>query len=663
MICHQGAGLSGNVQRGVSPHGLSCPATNNGPQPLRLMKAPRMGPQPSTHENSSHMTRSIGEFIAVASTDSRAWDASRLHDPLTWPAAPGSPAPAFDSPTPWLKVWTRGDVTIKYDASAGGLGMWLPTPAATYLHPAQVIDRWMRERSCQEQALRGRYAYLCWDSPARRFVALTDAFRTLPIYHATVDGHVIVASDLRLILATGLVPRRASHAAIYQYLNFSYVPAPISAVEGIAKLPAGFRLAGTPNGCGIERYWDATYPADLTGDENARVQQLRDVIVKTVERHRPGQDTPWGTFLSGGTDSSSISGVLARQDPAAQVSSFSIGFAEEGYDELGFSRVAVKYYGLSPNERVVDEAAATAVVPRLAQGFDEPFGNSSAIPTYYCADLAASTGRHVLVAGDGGDEIFGGNERYRKDQIFEKFHTSPMLVQAAARHLAGALGGLDTRWANRIKNFVRRGSLPNPDRFYTDDSFASDHFDELLSSGFRSTVRRDDALQAQRDIYAQAQADCTLHKLMYLDLKMTIADNDVVKVVRASRLAGVDVVFPYLDRDLVDFTGRLPGSDKVRGLNKRHLFKLAAATILPQEILTKKKQGFGLPVSVWLRRKGAFHDLVADVLLSRRAAERGYFETDFIKHLWQRHERGAWDHSAELYQLLMLELWHRHHLD
>jgi asparagine synthase (glutamine-hydrolysing) len=167
----------------------------------------------------------------------------------------------------------------------------------------------------------------------------------------------------------------------------------------------------------------------------------------------------------------------------------------------------------------------------------------------------------------------------------------------------------------------------------------------------------------QRRIYAEAQADCTLHRLMYLDLKMTIADNDIVKVVRAARMAGVDVVFPYLDRRLVDFTGRLPGTDKVRGASKRHLFKLATDDILPEAIRKKKKQGFGLPVSVWLRRGGRYHDLVHDVVLSPRSVSRDLFDPAFVRRLIERHERGAWDHASEIHMLLMLELWHREHVD
>jgi asparagine synthase (glutamine-hydrolysing) len=269
----------------------------------------------------------------------------------------------------------------------------------------------------------------------------------------------------------------------------------------------------------------------------------------------------------------------------------------------------------------------------------------------------------TLVAGDGGDEIFGGNERYRKDAIFQRYHRAPRLVRAAGRGAAAALRGVDARWANRVKNFIRRATLPNPDRFYTDDAFASEHFEALLTPEFRAELDPSDTLVLMRGIYGQARASSELNRLLYLDLQLTIADNDVVKVVKAARLAGVDVVFPYLDRSLVEFTGRLPVRDKLRGFNKRYLFKRAMADILPPAIIQKKKHGFGLPIGTWLRNDGPYHQLVRDTLFSPRSAMRGIFRPEFVVGLLERHRRGAWNHSADIHMLLMFELWLRDTLD
>jgi asparagine synthase (glutamine-hydrolysing) len=571
-------------------------------------------------------------------------------------------------PAPNVHVWVRGDTRIiGDDQAAGGLGLALEplrgSKRAEAVDPRDaVVSTWSREGRFAQSHLHGRYSYVLWSADGKRALACTDAFRTCPVFHAQVDGGLLIASDLRLILRSGLLTPRVSLQAVYQYLNFSYVPAPLTAIEGASKLPAGSCLEWSGVHLAVHHHWDAAYPEDMSAPEAQRIEQLRETIVHTVSDYRCADAQGWGTFLSGGTDSSSISGMLAQAHDAP-VNSFSIGFKEDGYDELPYSRIASQHFGLKAHEYRVSEDDTVNALPLMVDAYDEPFGNSSAIPTYFCTKLAAQNGVSMMVAGDGGDEIFGGNERYRKDQIFNRFHTSPAPVRALGQALAGVLKGVESRWANRIKNFVHRGSLPNPDRFYSDDAFASKHFEAMLSPAFRAAVRPDDALDVQRRVYAEAQAQAELHRLMYLDLKMTIADNDVVKVVRAGKLAGVEVVFPYLDRRLVDFTGHLPASDKVRGSDKRHLFKLAMNDILPEAIRKKKKQGFGLPTSVWLKRGGRYADLLSGIVLSDRALARGYFNADFIRGLIERHQSGAWDHASDIHMLAVLELWHREYVD
>lgn len=572
------------------------------------------------------------------------------------------------SPAPGIALAYSGDVRCIMADGKGALGLSrLPERGGAAAAPADATDaslrNWMECPDWQPTEQRGRFVYAGWDAGTRSLIAFTDMFRSYPLYYCETPSGVLCASDLRLILeALGSIPE-VDLTAIYHYLNFAYIPSPRSAVAGVRKVPPGSRLEWRAGQMTVRRIIDARYSEDLHGNDEERARGLRDCIVSTVSDYRPAASTPWGTYLSGGTDSSSISGILARANEGVQVDSFSIGFGEGAYDELPFARIAAGYYGLASHERVVNEADSVDLIARLVRGFDEPFGNSSAIPTFYCADLARGNGKHFLIAGDGGDEIFGGNERYAKDQVFRWFHNSPALVRGAGHMLAAALGKADSHWANRIKNMIHRGSMPNPDRFYSDDSFASDHFDEMLSADFRAHVDRDDSLQVQREIYARASTASELHRLMYLDLQMTIAENDVVKVVRSAKMAGVDVGFPYLDTALVNYAGRLPANAKVKVLKKRYLFKQAMVDILPTQILKKKKQGFGLPLAVWLRQGGAMRDMVNDVLRSQRARERGYFQPAFVEQMLERHERASWDYSSEIFRLLMLELWHREYLD
>ena len=611
----------------------------------------------------------LGDFLICISGRSSVELPAKTLSQQQWPEMHGrSQELTVQTPAPGILIAYTGDVRCLMNADRGGLGLSrTPERGGAGDSPSEATDAslqaWIKNADWQPSAQRGRFFYAGWDAKDPALIAFTDLFRSYPIYfRATSDG-LLCASDLRIMLAAMGSRPSIDTAAIYHYLNFACVPSPRSAVAGVHKLEPGSQLEWRRGKVAVRRFIDARYQEDLRGTDAQRADGLREQIVSTVSGYCPAPSTPWGTYLSGGTDSSSIAGILSRANAGVPVDSFSIGFGEGAYDELPFSRIAVRHFGLAPHERVVNEADSVAAIPLLVRAFDEPFGNSSAIPTYYCAELAGRAGKQLLIAGDGGDEIFGGNQRYAKDQVFRWFHEAPALVRGLGQLLARSLRGTDSHLANRIKNMIHRGTLPNPDRFYSDDSFASDHYEELLESDFRAQLDRNDSLQVQRQIFARAKTSSELHRLMYLDLQMTIAENDVVKVVRSAKIAGIDVAFPYLDSALVDYTGRLPPRFKVNVLKKRYLFKLAMAGILPDEIIKKKKQGFGLPLAVWLRQGGPMRELVNDVLRSRRALERGYFRKPFVEQLMERHERGSWDYSSEIFRLLMLELWHCEYLD
>lgn len=510
---------------------------------------------------------------------------------------------------------------------------------------------------------RGRFVDLRIDVAGRRILAHGDHFATLPLYYCAHDAGILLASDLRLLLDAPWHAREPDKAAIYHLLNFGYIPAPLTILAGIRRLLPAERIAIESGRVTSSRYWNPTYPEDLDGDEDTLARGLEERIVATVQRYRPEDDSGWGCFLSGGTDSSSITSILARQYPDRRVRSFSIGFAEAGYDELDYARMAANACGAHAYTRSVSRDDTLALLPTLIDLCDQPFGNASTIPTHACARLARDSGVSTLVAGDGGDEIFGGNERYAKDHAFGLFHALPAPLKAMGRAVGHVAARSQRRFPQRIANFVERGSLPNPDRFYTDDSFASDHFRELLSDEFARGLPRDLSLDFLRHQYALSDGASELHRLMRLDLDMAIAQCDIVKVHGATRAAGVVARFPYLDPDLVDYTGRLAAHWKVQGFNKRRLFKRAMHDVLPADILSKKKQGFGLPIAVWLARDESFREITHDAILGERARRRGWFNPGFVEELLRQHEAGTWDWSAEIWRLVALELWLRRYLD
>jgi asparagine synthase (glutamine-hydrolysing) len=359
-----------------------------------------------------------------------------------------------------------------------------------------------------------------------------------------------------------------------------------------------------------------------------------------------------------------VVGLLARLS-GERVNAFSIGFAEAPYDELHYAEVAARHFGAAHYVKVVTAEDALEALPRLVEAYDEPFGNNSAVGTYVCARLARECGVRALLAGDGGDEIFGGNERYTVDRIFARYQLLPralrhrILEPILAMLPESAPGPL-----GRAQRYVRRANIPNPHRFFSYQFLFAQRSETLLAPDFRAAVdERAPAtiIQAQ---YDAAEASAELNRLLHLDLRLAIGDNDLLKVTRTAELAGVAVRFPLLSLPLVELTATLPVAFKVKGLEKRVLFKRAFRTLLPREVLAKRKHGFGVPTSLWLRSHSRFSALARETLLSTRARGRGYFQPRAIEGLFEAHAADATPFYGDiLWTLLMLELWHRRHAD
>ena len=585
-----------------------------------------------------------GDFILAVGPGASAWLAGKSDFSLRADPAQG------------VHLATRG--TVQQDATEAGVH-WA---ALSDLVEGELQDAAESADQFPQKRWRGRFAHAAWRAGAGRIDVFTDHFGSLPLYWYQRDGHYAVATDLRLLLDAPGIVREADLTAVYHYLNFACIPAPLTICQGIARVEPGTRLSLDADGPVISRYYVPEYPSDLQGSDEKLAGELRERIVATVQDFRPQADSGWGCFLSGGTDSSSIVSILARQN-GSQVQSCSIGFREAGYDELDFARLAAEACGAKPHLAQVDHERALDLLDSVIAAYDQPFGNASAVPTLACAELGQTEGFSVMLGGDGGDEIFGGNQRYSKDKVMEGFYRLPSPLKAAARAIGEAVGGGNNHLLNRVQNFTRRASLPNPDRFYTDDSFASDYYLELLTPEFRQQVSKDASLEFMRELYEEGSRTETLHQIMRLDLLMAIAQNDLVKVHRACKHHGVAARFPFLDPALVEYCGRLAVTYKVRGLNKRYLFKQAVADILPQDILRKRKQGFGLPIAIWMKDDPDLQARVRDVLLDDRTRQRGWVNPDFIAQLVDLHMAGGWDHSTAIWQLLVLELWMRSYMD
>ena len=554
-------------------------------------------------------------------------------------------------------VWAVADMDLtnlgELEAMAGGPNLETGLLATLYeLEGPRFLRR-----------LRGAFALALWDSQRQTLLLAVDRFGMKRLHYVS-DGHrAAFASKPTALLAAPRVEGRLNLTAIYNYLNFGYVPAPDSIFAEMARLEPANYLLLSPGRAVREQYWDASYAERAISESEAAATIYRLTEEAVADALRDITPKESGAFLSGGTDSSTVVGLMTRVS-GERVKAFSIGFEEDRYNELSYATLAARHFDAAHYTSIVKPEDALAVLPGLVEGYDEPFGNNSSIGTLVCAHLARQAGVTQLLAGDGGDEIFGGNERSRTDRIFARYQSIPSVVR---RHVLepvrlqlpevpGSVG--------RAQRYIRRANLPNSRRFYRDEFFFAREGYELLSPDFRAAVAVAAPDAVIEGHFGRARATAELDRLLYLDLKLTIGDNDLLKVTRTAELAGVGVRFPLLHPTLVEFTNSLPASYKVRGLEKRYLFKRAFRTLLPAETLAKRKHGFVVPTSVWLKDHAGFRELARDTLRSSRTRQRGYFHPGAIETLLERHDGDSTPYYGDiLWAVLMLELWHRRHLD
>jgi len=536
-----------------------------------------------------------------------------------------------------------------------------PKPVNT---AAYIAKRYQEHGDAFVPALRGSFAIILYDHQTDTLKAWTDQFGVERLAYTETDHSLAVATDLNL-LSNNKGQRILNTAAIHEYLLYTCVPTPNTIYKEIFKLAPGHQLISRPT-VAAQPYWDLVYEESRAHvSEKALAARIRDGVRSAVEvslRNLDGQ-VP-GCFLSGGTDSSSVAGFvgqLSRRPPKT----FSIGFDDPRYNEITYARIAAKRFSADHHEYFVKPDDILFVLQKTAPVYAEPFGNSSIVPTFYCARLAAEHGVTHLLAGDGGDELFGGNARYAHDRTFQLYGNIPSWIRKGVLEpvLPHVSNRTNLRLFNLAASYVRRSNVPVPDRYFSYSLLSGVPEKELFTDDFLSTVDGN-PLSAARNHFSSARAHSDLDRWLYLDLKITIADNDLRKVTATSRLAGVTPRYPFLNPELAELSGTIPPALKVRGKTLRYLFKKAMQDLLPEEIIKKSKHGFGLPYSVWLGDSKPLREFTFDVLGSPRCRQRGYFRPSLLEWLWSQYQSVHRGYYGEiLWVLLMLELWHVHHAD
>lgn len=504
-------------------------------------------------------------------------------------------------------------------------------------------------------SLQGPFALALLRRPTQELLLATDRFGIEPLYFCGDSQAIGYSSQLKLLAkGANLDPQ-----ALYNYVYFHCIPAPRTLYAGVSRLPAGHLLRWQPGRpAQLARYWQPDFAEpEAPADDRELQVQLRALMTQAVERASPTVGHV-GAFLSGGLDSSSVVGTLAGLHKAP-VATFSIGFDADGYDELPYARLVAAHFGTRSHERYVTPQDVLDSLPLLAAGYEQPFGNASAIPAYQCARLAREHGVDTLLAGDGGDEIFGGNARYAKQGRFERYGRLPGWVRGIIEPLTVPLANRAPA-LGKLGSYVKQARIPLPGRLQSYNQVERLGPLNLFGADFLATIDSGEPLRALQAEYAAAPAQHYVNRLLALDGKFTLADNDLPKVVGTAALAGVSVAFPMLDEDLVAFGYRLSIRQKVDGAALRPLFRNAMRGVLPDQTLGKSKHGFGLPFGVWLGSHAGLQEL-ADASL-RALAGRGWFEATFLARLRDELHRSHLAYWGELvWVLVMLEQWLQHH--
>ncbi len=482
----------------------------------------------------------------------------------------------------------------------------------------------------------------------------TDRFGVRPVYWCIDQKQLRCAQRADALGGTDLDPQ-----ALFDYLYFHVVPSPRSVFRGVSRLPPGHWALFRDGQMTVQPYWLPAFRPVARPDFAALKDEFQTLLRQAVQRQLDGSKP--ACFLSGGTDSSTVTGMAARASGQAVVA-YSIGFEAEGYDEMEYARLAARHFQVEHRALYYTPDDLLRDIPIVAGGYDQPFGNSSALPSFFCANKAREDGVTRILAGDGGDELFGGNTRYASQRLFDHYQRVPSLLRRGVLEpffglgLVGSMPGL-----KKGSSYIRQANTPLPDRAQDYNLLRRLGYAEVLTPGLLAQVQPTSVDAQQRAVWAQADCAEEIDRHLAYDWRYTLAEVDLPKVVGTTGLAGVDVGFPMLDDDLLAFSMKLPADYKLRGAALRWFFKEALRGFLPDGVITKKKQGFGLPFGVWMVRHDGLKQLANDALnalVARRLVQQQFVRQLLTEQLPQfPHYYGTM-----VWILIMLEHWLRRHV-
>lgn len=506
--------------------------------------------------------------------------------------------------------------------------------------------------------LRGMFAIAIWDEPKRKLILGRDRVGKKPLFYHYNGSRIVFGSEIKAILQVPGISRDVDLEALSDYFSLLYVPAPKTIYKQVRKLLPGHYLTISNHGLKDVEYWDIAFNPELGVSAEAWAERLAEKLRESVAM-RLISDVPLGAFLSGGVDSSAVVAMMAERNNG-RVRTSSIGFDNQAFNELPYAREIARYFDTDHHEEVV-RPDAVGIIEKLAWHYDEPFADSSAVPTYYVSKIAR---QHVTVAlsGDGGDENFAGYRRYYFDQREQRLRG--VFPAGFRRQVFGTLSELYPKadWAPRI--FRGKATLENLSCSHIEGYFRSvSAFHPALKAALLSgDVRRDlrdyDTADLFREYYDKMAHADPLSRIQYVDIKTYLVDDILVKVDRASMANSLEVRSPILDHEFMELAARIPSSLKLKGMSGKLIFKQMLKPLLPESVLNRKKMGFAIPLAQWFR--GDLKSMAEGVIFPANGG--GFIDNEFAKSLWQQHQRGSRDRSTELWTLMMFRLWERQFL-
>ena len=507
---------------------------------------------------------------------------------------------------------------------------------------------------------RGMFAVVIWDARTQTLLAARDRAGEKPLYYTLTERGLLLASEVKALLARPEVSRALDLEAVDQFLTYEYVIAPRTMLKGIAKVPAGSWLRYRDGTVTVQRYWDPAAIAVRDWQDDDAAEALREALQRAVTSQLMSE-VPLGAFLSGGIDSSSIVALMS-QGASQPVRTFSMGFEDGSYNELPYAREVAELFGTRHTERLVTPNLGE-LFDQLIPHFDEPFADVSLFPTYQVSRLAREQVT-VALSGDGGDELFGGYDTYQAQALAARFQSvgAPLVPVLAAVGAALPPTGAKKGVVNKFKRFIGGVATAPADlgHYRWMVHLGARQRARLYTPALQSALASSDPYAPVREVLARGRGGDVLNRQLFADLTLYLADDILVKVDRMAMATSLETRAPFLDVDVMELAFSMPGHLKIRHGSRKHVLKQAMRGVLPARILHRKKEGFSIPLKNWLRRD--LQPLMRDLLSPARMARRGLFEPAEVTRLVEAHVAGRENHAHTLFPLMAFERWAEAHV-